>query len=103
MSEQEKFEAQGRAYADLKTAKSNIATLTVALREFSKTLRELSGEIDNLLADPARIEPKAIKPQAENLGDHLRRLDTGSAAFHLSEIHKEATKARFLEEQIAKF
>ena len=103
MSDDEKLLAQGRAHAALKTAKSNVATLTVNLREFSETLRELSNEIDLLLGDPARHEPGTTKPQSENLGDHLKRLDTGSAAFWLREIHDEATKVRLLEEQIAKF
>jgi hypothetical protein len=103
MSDQDKFEAQGRAHAALRAARSNVATLTVALREFSQGLRELSQEIEILVADPARHESGAIKPQAENLGDHLRRLDVGSAAFQLAEICREATKARLLEAEIAKF
>jgi hypothetical protein len=103
MSDDEKHLAQGRAYAALKTAKSQVATLTVTLREFSKTLRELSNEIEGVLADPARRDPGTTKPQPDNLGTHLRALDTGSAAVQLFDLYKAATEARLLEEQIAKF
>ena len=103
MSDQEKFEAQGRAYAAVKTARSNVATLTVSLREFSTMLRELSAAIDAFVLDPARRDPGAIKPQYANIQDHLRRLSTERAVFELGEIQEEAAKARLLQEQIEKF
>jgi hypothetical protein len=106
MSEQEKYEAQGRAHATLKMHRSNIATLTVSLREYSKTLMELSHAIDAFVRDPGRREPPgAIKPQSENLRDHLRRLNvaTDRADSQLDELFMEAGKARLLQEEIEKF
>ena len=103
MSDQEKFEAQGRAYAALKAARANVATLTVSLREFSTVLRELSAAINAFVLDPAQRDPGAIKPQYANIQDHLRRLSTGRAILELEEIREEASKARLLEEQIEKF
>jgi hypothetical protein len=104
MSEQDKFEAQGRAYAALKTATSNAATLTVSLREYSKRLKDLSRAIDTLLHDPAQRDPPGtIKSYYESVMDELRQLETDRAILQIKELHEETSKALLLHEQIEKF
>lgn len=105
MSESEKYEAQGRAQAGHRAHQANVATLKVTLRSFISEMRELADAMDAFIADPARRDPGAMKPQAENLGDHLRKLGENApgAAFRVADIHREATNARLLAEEIAKF
>jgi hypothetical protein len=103
VSEDEKYAIQGKAHSDFRAATSEVATLTTALRSFAKNLVDLGYAIEAFIADPARPDTSGLKPQSENLGDHLRKLDVGGAAWQLTEIHKEATRARLLKEQIDKF
>jgi transposase-like protein len=98
MSDQEKFEAQGRAYAALKEARSNVATLAVALGTHAQTLAQLSHDIQRLVADPARDQLGS-----ETLQRQLREMSNERAILQIGEIFAEAQKAQRLHEQINQF
>ena len=50
MSESEKYEAQGRAHANLKEAKSTVATIKATLQEYVRCLEETSRSLTRFLA-----------------------------------------------------
>jgi hypothetical protein len=96
MSEQEKFEAQGRAHAALRQAKSNVAILTVSLQETARGLRELSGWID-AFGEPGKSR------SASEIENRLRQLSIERGMLQIGELHEEAAKVRLLQEQIDQF
>lgn len=103
LSEAEKFEAQGRAMANLKTAKSKVATLNTILREYADQLRETSGFVSQLIANPAYQTDSYIR-----LSDHLKQIiKNGVSAEEITkridELVDESERARQLQEQIDNF
>jgi len=53
MGESEKFEAQGRAHAQLKEARSTIATIEAELLRYSRLFRDLGEPVEQFAHDPA--------------------------------------------------
>lgn len=95
MSDQEKFEAQGRAHAALKASKSNVATLSVSLREYAQTLRDLSQGVDRLLAGHGDLE--ILQRQLREMtAPHRVIIQAG-------EFDAESKNVQSLQEQINQF
>jgi len=99
MSESEIFEVQGRAHAQAKMLRSEIASATVALRETRKWLTGLDARIDNAQRASA---PKEIASLVEELrnqkADTLERV-----ARLLEELQDKGAELAELERQIANF
>lgn len=97
MSEEEKFEAQGRAYAELKKARSNVVTLTTSLQESAKDLEEISRDLDRLLGDP---EDQRL---ALELQERLRGISSERIAARIAELDRESQRALLLKRQTDQF
>ena len=52
MTDQEKLAAQGKAHADLKALKSEVATLKVVLADDARWMRETAGHVSELVRNP---------------------------------------------------
>ena len=89
--------------ANLKTAKSKVATLNTILREYADQLRETSGFVSQLIANPAYQTDSYIR-----LSDHLKQIiKNGVSAEEITkridELVDESERARQLQEQIDNF
>jgi hypothetical protein len=102
VSDPEKYEAQGRAHAALKTARSNVATLTLALHEYTQALRRLAKTMDTFVHDPLTTVPRPLGELAD-IQEHLRQLDTERAIRQLEELREETSRVRLLQGQIEQF
>lgn len=100
MSESEKFEFQGRAHAQLKEARSNIATLRSRLKGLPYDLQSLAAAVEREVRDPSPfdIETTAVAGRVRQMGDLL-----GVVAPLFEELRKESKRARELEALIADF
>lgn len=103
MSESEKYEAQGRAYASLKQARSNIATIKAALLHHARYF----ADVERLLTQLAK-EPNAANAAGMSLAGHLETLleglpDGKTVAKLIDDLAGQSAWASRIEEQISKF
>jgi hypothetical protein len=102
MSESEKYEAQGRAHAELKVAKSNAATIRASLLSYSKRLEEISKFVNQFLSDPLAMG-SSNRSVAEHLKADCRNLFSSSFESNVDELVKEVKRAAELQDQINNF
>ena len=103
MSESDIFETQGRAHAQAKKLRSEIASATVALREVKKWLNALDARIDNAhqITSPGERH-RAVAVLVEELRG--QRADTlERVARLLEELQAHGIELAELEREIAKF
>jgi hypothetical protein len=103
MSDSEKYEAQGKAHAALKQAKSNVATLNASLAEYARALAEASALVVRFLQDPLLQTPSLIR-----LSEHLKITalaldDPKRVARLVDELAAEAVRVKELQELVDKF
>ena len=106
MGEQEMFQAQGRAYADAKRLRSEIATATTEAKRTIAVLTELARRSNEALADPMKCEPQKPIQSAIRLVHDLRfeMKDTLNAlATFLDEVYMKSGELKKLDEQIRNF
>jgi hypothetical protein len=97
MSEQERFEAQGRAYAALKKAKSNVATISATLDAYRKDVEETARSLGRLIQTPSNPGASA------DLTNKLRASDPGKFIELAEELHTEAVTVRDLQDKVDNF
>ena len=102
MSDSEKFEAQGRAYAALKEVKSNVDTAGAALHEHARRFGDAKALIERFVADPNQKNESYISP-SEHLKTTIGQLEIGAVAQLVDELKAESVRIAQLQEQIAKF
>jgi hypothetical protein len=102
MSESEKFEAQGRAHAGLKEAKSNAATIRASLLNYGKRLGEASAFLKQFLADPLTHGANQV-PISECLKGDFRNLKSSSFENNVDQLVAEVKRAQELQQQIDNF
>jgi hypothetical protein len=103
MSESEKFEAQGRAQAALKQAKSNVATLNTSLNECARQLSEVSSLIAQFVKDP-HLKQHGILRLSEHLKTSASTLPNPDTITRLvDELVAESTRVKDLQEQVDQF
>ena len=89
--------------ASLKAAKSKVATLNIILTEYAARLRETSGLVSHLIADPAHQTESHIR-----LSDHLKQtikncVSAEEITKRIEELVDESERVRQLQEQIDNF
>ncbi len=67
MSKDEQYIAQGKARDALKQKKSEVATLTTELRQYSKDLAEMSQALDKFLDNPVATIPDYLGPSSSKM------------------------------------
>lgn len=103
MSENEAYEAQGRAHASLKRLKSEIATIKAELLRRNQELAALARMVDQVVHDPAHQDSGAPVPRVFTLEQRLREIDLASMAALAEELFQKTGQASVLEEQIKNF
>jgi multidrug resistance efflux pump len=99
MSERETYEAQGRAHANLKQAKSRLATINTELRGYIRNLEEANGSITQFLAHPERNSHLL-----DSLKQAIRRVsDSERICSLVDEFVGEMKRVAELQEQIDQF
>jgi hypothetical protein len=97
MSDEEKFEAQGRAYAELKQARGNVATLTESLLRSARDLKEIAAGIHRLLEHPEDQET-ALTTQ-----ERLKKVNVERLTALIGELDSESQKAAMLQRRTDQF
>lgn len=104
MSENEAYEAQGRAHASLKRLKSEIATIKAELLRRNQLLAAVCRMVEQFVVDPARHDPHAPVPQAITIQHHLNHeIDAASMCALVDELVRKSGEMKILEEQIGHF
>ncbi len=102
MSESEKYEAQGRAHAELKIAKSTAATVRASLLSYSERLEEFNKFVKQFLKDPLAVG--SIRPLiAEHVKADYRNLISSSFESNVDDLVKETKRIAELQAQIDNF
>jgi len=103
VSESDKFEAQGKAHASLKEARSNIHTITTSLNDYSRCLQELSRLVDRFVKDP-HFKNANLIALSEHLKASLLQLQEPNAVARLvDELVAESNRSKVLQEQVDRF
>jgi len=102
MSDAEKYEAQGRAHAALKLARSNAATIKSQLLEYAKKLEDDSGMVRRFVDNPTFKHPNSNTPASVNLKEHLS-MGLQNAPELIDQLTKETESILALDEQIRQF
>jgi hypothetical protein len=102
MGESEKFEAQGRAHAGLKEAKSNAATIRASLLNYGKRLDEASAFLKRFLSDPL-AEGYNHMPISECLKGDFRSIPSTAFESNVDQLVAEVKRAQELQHQIDNF
>ena len=102
MSDAEKFEAQGRAHAALKQAKSNVATIKTKLLAYADKLQETAAMVRRFVETPNENNPHSSIPRAQNVKTHLWPISDDTARL-VDDLAVEATKVQELQSQIDQF
>lgn len=102
VSESEKYEVQGRAYAELKIAESNAATIRISLIAYSERLKGFDSFLKQFLSDPLAVGSiKALI--ADHIKADYRNLVSSSLESNVDELVKETKRIAELKTLIAKF
>ena len=105
MSESEKFEAQGRAYARAKELRSEIAAVKAEVSRHGKALADLARRTEALVSDPLREETGQM-PEAFKVVRAMRfegKDSLGTMATLVEELHAKAEELSKLEERVKEF
>jgi hypothetical protein len=103
MSESEIYAAQGRAHADLKKAKSTVATIHTSLSSYEKSLTELSKLVGHFLADPDFVSPSRV-PISTAIKTASTQLPSPEEVSGLvDELISESSWVKQFQEQVDKF
>ncbi len=104
MSESERYEAQGRAHAALKEARSNLATLQTVIKAYIDQLSGTAALGRQFLSDPHHKSATFV-PIAEELKRQAQAVEQASGGLGklVDELLEQAARIRELEEQVAKF
>ena len=110
MTEAEKFEAQGRAYACLKQAKSNIALLHAVFLDYGHRWQK-SGDLGASIGDARRSRGSATLAFSDDilsLGGKCKTLaldlpDPATLARQLDELASEAERVKELQALVDQF
>ena len=104
MTEDEIYEAQGRANAALKKAKSNVAAIHTVLSQHSRSLKEVAALIARLLSDPSYVEPSSHIKLSEHLKQQIQALPEREALAQLVEYFStESAEVSQLQQQVDEF
>ncbi len=104
MSDDEIYKAHGRALADAKKLKLEIAAIQIDLGNRNKDLKAIAHAIDELIQYPERREFGAALPPAGAIAHQLtREIDLASMAALALELSQKASELRILEERIKNF
>jgi len=98
MSESEKFEQQGKTYAALKNAKSNVATITSALNDYARQMEEVNRLISRLLANPEHRQDYILI--STHLKQKMESLETERMVKLVEEFAAESAQVRELQQQV---
>jgi len=102
MSEQEQFEIQGRAYADLKKAQGKAATIRVGLTEHGRTFVELGHLLEQFVRNPNHVNPNYVS-LAGHLKESVAQVNGDSIVKLIDELQAELARIAELQSQIEKF
>lgn len=104
MSDEEIWKAHGRALADLKKLKLEIAAIQTNLENRNKDLKAVASAIDELIRFPERRGMGEKLPPAGAIAHQLtREIDLLSMAALAIELSDKASAARLLEDRIKDF
>ena len=106
MSVEEIYAAQGRAHANLRKVRSEIATIRAEIQTRSRALAEMLSRMDRCLRDPLCQEPGAPVAVHVQLEHDLRfrpELKLDHLAGLLIDLANQSGEAKSLEEEIAQF
>jgi hypothetical protein len=106
MSEQKTFEAQGRAHAKARQLQSDIAVLTVSLREKATVFSRVNDRIQSFLGSPlAHSQGRPVDDGLQLAHDlrHEHSLLTGSIAKLVDEVYTKSRDLAELQKQIDRF
>jgi hypothetical protein len=99
MSERETYEAQGRAHANLKQAKSRLATINTELRGYVRNLEEAGTSITQFLPTAGR-NPHL----SDSIKASIRRAsDSERVCSLIDEFVEETKRVAELQEQVDQF
>ena len=97
MSEEEKFAEQGRAYAELKRTRSNVATIASSLARAAELFQQIGSALEKFLANPED------QVTAVHLEEKLKAADPQRVAALIRGLDHETQAARVLQQRIDKF
>jgi hypothetical protein len=102
MSEQEKLAAQGKAHAELKTLKSDVATLKTILIDDAKWLRDTASYVSDLVRNP--LAQTEVGPIHRELSFDLSHGPAHSdIARRIAELAMKTTHMNDLQAQVDQF
>lgn len=100
MSDAESYEAQGRAHAELKDARSKVATLRASLLAYSRRLEETSSFLKTFLADPLAV---GHIPASEQVKSDYRNLSSSTFEKYVDDLVSEVKKVNQLQALVDNF
>ena len=100
MSESERFEAQGRAHAALKQARSNAATLRAVLKQHALDLKETAHAVHAIVSGGGRNANAHLSLGVEQA---MARLSTANIPGLIEEMYAEEQRAAELQQQVDQF
>src|SRR2546425_10505814 len=99
MSDEEKYAVQGRAHADLRNAKSIIATVTTALTKYCDRLGDAENVLRRFISNPL----DGNEPTPEGIKKELRNCSPVAVEAQIDELAHASKRARDLQAQIENF
>lgn len=102
MTEEDKDAVQGRAYRNLKRAKSEVATLRAFFLEYARTAADVKHMIELFLADPAATGQDGVS-MADHVKASYRSLTSNAFEDHADALAEQVKLLRELEDQINNF
>lgn len=104
MSDKEIYEAHGRALAEAKKLRAEVAAIQTNLEKRNTDLKAVARAIDQLLQNPDRRDPGAPMPPSAAIAHQLtREIDLASMAVLAEDLFRKASELRLLEERLARF
>jgi len=100
MSDQEKYAAQGKAHADLKQARSNVAILSSALNAYARDLQTAGKSVSDFVSNPRsnlHLSPENAKRAIALLPD------PDQMAARIDELLEQAQLVERLQEEVDRF
>jgi hypothetical protein len=103
MSESEKYEAQGRAYARLKETTANVATLKAELGEYVRSLRDVANLVADFINDPEKKNASFV-PLYGHVKDKVEALPGSSTITRrMDDLREQIALMKELKDQVDKF
>jgi hypothetical protein len=100
MSDDEKYKAQGKTHADLKKARSNVATLSSSLNGYARDFQSAGRTLSDFVANP-RLNLQLLPENAKRAIGVLPPLD--QIAAQIDELVEETRLVERLQEEVDRF